>query len=127
VLQKVGPEPHRHNLHINPLYLGAIRQGLREAASSSGGTSADVMGNFHQQVYGKTGTAQYIVNGAETDYAWYSCFVPSTATSKPIEVTVWVEKGGFGDQAAAPVARQILSQWFYGKPGPFVSGSSATL
>ena len=29
-----------------------------------------------------------------------------------------VEKGGFGDVGAAPVARQILSQWFYGKPGP---------
>jgi penicillin-binding protein 2 len=128
VLQKVGPAPIRRNLHINPLYLDTIRQGLREAASSPGGTSADVMGNFHQQVYGKTGTAQYQSPGqGEVDYAWYSCFVPSTATSKPIEVTVWVEKGGFGDTAAAPVARQILSKWFYGKPGPFVSGTSATL
>jgi penicillin-binding protein 2 len=127
VLQKVGPEPPKRNLHINPLYLDTIRQGLHEAAQSPGGTSDDVMGNFPEQVYGKTGTAQYIVDGAETDYAWYSCFVPATATSKPIEVTVWVEKGGFGDQAAAPVARQILSQWFFGKPGPFVSGSSSTL
>jgi penicillin-binding protein 2 len=127
VLQKVGPEPPRRNLHINPLYLDTIRQGLREAASAPGGTSVDVMGSFKEQVYGKTGTAQYISNGAETDYAWYSCFVPGTATSKPIEVTAWVEKGGFGDQAAAPVARQILSQWFFGKPGPFLSGSSATL
>jgi hypothetical protein len=40
---------------------------------------------------------------------------------------VWVEKGGFGDAAAAPVARQILSQWFLAKPGPFQSGSSPTL
>jgi penicillin-binding protein 2 len=127
VLQKVGPEPPKRNLHINPLYLSTIRQGLHEAAQSSGGTSDDVMGSFNQTVYGKTGTAQYIVNGAETDYAWYSCFVPKTATTKPIEVTVWVEKGGFGDQAAAPVARQILSQWFNGKPGPFESGSSSTL
>jgi penicillin-binding protein 2 len=128
VLQKVGPEPPKRNLHINPLYLDTIRQGLREAASASGGTSADVMGSFKEPVYGKTGTAQYIgADGAETDYAWYSCFVPATATTKPIEVTAWVEKGGFGDQAAAPVARQILSQWFFGKPGPFLSGSSATL
>jgi penicillin-binding protein 2 len=127
VLQKVGPEPPKRNLHINPLYLDTIRQGLHEAAQSPGGTSDDVMGKFPEQVYGKTGTAQYIVDGAETDYAWYSCFVPASATSKPIEVTVWVEKGGFGDQAAAPVARQVLSQWFFGKPGPFLSGSSSTL
>jgi penicillin-binding protein 2 len=128
VLQKVGPSRRERNLHINPLYLGAIDQGLHEAAQTSGGTSDDVMGNFPRQVYGKTGTAQYFnAENVETDYAWYSCFVPATATSKPIEVTVWVEKGGFGDQAAAPVARQILSQWFLSKPGPFLSGSSTTL
>jgi penicillin-binding protein 2 len=128
VLQKVGPEPPKRNLHINPLYLDTIRQGLHEAAQSPGGTSDDVMGNFKETVYGKTGTAQYFpIGGGEEDYAWYSCFVPATATSKPIEITVWVEKGGFGDQAAAPVARQILSQWFFGKPGPFLSGSSSTL
>ena len=102
-----------------------MRQQLHEAAPTSGGTSDDVMGNIPEQVYGKTGTAQYQPPGqAEVDYAWYSCFVPATATSKPIEVTVWVEKGGFGDIAAAPVARQILSQWFLGKPGPYTSGSS---
>jgi penicillin-binding protein 2 len=128
VLQQVGPSSSARNMHINPLYLGAIDQGLHEAAQTSGGTSDDVMGNFPRQVYGKTGTAQYFDSqNVETDYAWYSCFVPATATSKPIEVTVWVEKGGFGDQAAAPVARQILSQWFLGKPGPFLSGSSTTL
>ena len=126
VLQKL-PTPAAHNIHINPAYLATIQQGLRAAASQPGGTSDDVMGNFPEQVYGKTGTAQYIKNGVEQDYSWYACFVPSSFTSKPIVVVVWVEQGGFGDVAAAPVARQILSQWFLGKPGPFVSGSSQTL
>jgi hypothetical protein len=40
---------------------------------------------------------------------------------------VWVEQGGFGDIGAAPVARQILSQWFFGKKGSFVTGNSHTL
>ena len=71
-------------------------------------------GNFPEQVYGKTGTAQY--NGQQ-DYAWYACFVPPSATTKPIVVVVTVEQGGFGDVGAAPVARQILSQWFFGNPG----------
>jgi penicillin-binding protein 2 len=123
VLQKIDPAPARH-LTVNPFYLDTIKQGLRAAASQSGGTSADVMGSFPQQVYGKTGTAQY--NG-QPDYSWYACFVPPSATSKPIVVVVHVERGGFGDVAAAPVARQILSQWFYGKPGPYKSGNSATL
>ena len=38
-----------------------------------------------------------------------------------------VEQGGFGDVAAAPVAREILSQWFLGKPGPFKSRNLETL
>jgi cell division protein FtsI/penicillin-binding protein 2 len=82
------------------------------------------MGTFPEAVYGKTGTAQY--NG-QADYSWYSCFVPSSATNKPIEVVVWVEQGGFGAVAAAPVAREILSQWFFGNPGKYVAGSSRTL
>ena len=126
LMRKIDPAPRRH-LNINPVYLDEIRTGLRDAASQPGGTSDDVMGKFPQQVYGKTGTAQYIANGVENDYAWYACFVPPTATSKPITIVVTVEKGGFGDVAAAPVARQMLSQWFYGKPGQFVKGQSTTL
>ncbi len=128
VLQKIDPPIKRH-LNINPTDLGAILEGLHEAAQG-GGTSSDVMGNFNQTVYGKTGTAQYIPTsgpnaGQETDYAWYACFVPATATSKPIAVVVWVQQGGFGDVSAAPVARQILSQWFDGRPGPYVAGTSS--
>jgi len=96
----------------------------RAAASQPGGTSADVFSNFPEQVYGKTGTAQY--NGQQ-DYSWYACFVPRWATRIPIVVVVTVAQGGFGAVAAAPVARQILSQWFFGNRGQFVAGSSKTL
>jgi penicillin-binding protein 2 len=123
VQRSFNPAPKRH-IPINPLYLETIRAGLRAAASQPGGTSADVFQNFPQQVYGKTGTAQY--NGQQ-DYAWYACFVPSSATTKPIVVVVTVEQGGFGAVGAAPVARQILSQWFYGNKGTYVAGSSKTL
>jgi penicillin-binding protein 2 len=123
VLQNINPPASRH-ININPLYLETIRAGLRAAASQPGGTSADVFSKFPEPVYGKTGTAQY--NGQQ-DYSWYACFVPASATTKPIVVVVHVEQGGFGAVAAAPVARQILSQWFFGKPGPYVVGSSRTL
>ncbi len=125
VVQRIDPGPRR-KLPLNPIYRDAILTGLREAASEPGGTSADVMGSFPSEypVYGKTGTAQYFEDGVEHDYAWYACFVPASATSKPIVVVVWVENGGFGDVASAPVARQILSQWFFGKPGVFKAGSS---
>ena len=80
------------------------------------------MGNFPEPVYGKTGTAQH---DGQQDYAWYACYVPDP--KKPILVVVTVEQGGFGDVAAAPVAREMLSQWFLGKPGPYVAGTSSTL
>ncbi|MEA2196950.1 MAG: penicillin-binding protein 2 [Solirubrobacteraceae bacterium] len=122
VLQNIDPPPARH-INISSTYLDAIRQGLREAASAPGGTSTAVMGNFPLPVYGKTGTAQHT---NQNDQAWYACYVPATATTKPIAVVVTVEKGGFGAVAAAPVARQILSQWFTGKMGPYQAGTSLT-
>ncbi len=90
------------------------------------------MGNFPMTVYGKTGTAQIgnaeqIATNTEKDDAWYACFVPQSATvHRPIVVVVSVEDGGFGDVAAAPVAREILSQWFLGKPGKYFVGSSTS-
>jgi penicillin-binding protein 2 len=122
VLQTINPPPSGH-FTINPFYRSTILQGLNDAAQTAGGTSDDVMGNFPMKVYGKTGTAQYT---NQPDYAWYSCFVIDN-TNKPIEVVVHVEKGGFGDVAAAPVARQILSQWFFNTPGKYQAGTNSSL
>jgi len=125
IIENVSPGIRRH-LDIQPAYLQAIQTGLRDAVTS--GTSADTLGSFPQQVYGKTGTAQYFnAQNQESDWAWYACYVPKTATSKPIVVVVWVQKGGFGDVAAAPVAKMILGQWFFGKPGKFQVGANTTL
>ncbi|MBV9607311.1 MAG: hypothetical protein JO027_19510 [Solirubrobacterales bacterium] len=123
VLQPIDATPSRH-LNISPQYLDTIRQGLRDATSQPGGTAADVFGGFPEQVYGEAGSAQY---AGRQDYAWYAGFVPASATTKPIVVVVTVQQGGFGAAAAAPVARQILSQWFLGRPGPWIVGRSRTL
>jgi penicillin-binding protein 2 len=124
LLQKIDPPAARH-VHIDPVNLDAIRTGLHEAASSPGGTSADVFAGWPQgqyPVYGKTGTAQHL---GQADQSWYVCFVPDP--TRPILVVVTVEQGGFGAQAAAPAARQILSQWFMGKRGRYIAGASRTL
>jgi len=129
ILSKFDPAPKRY-VHIQPAYRDDILAGLHAAAQTPGGTSDDVMGDFPLPVYGKTGTAQegtaeQIATNTESDYAWYACFVPASATVKrPIVIVVSVEKGGFGDVAAAPVAREMLSEWFSGKPGPYKLGSS---
>ena len=124
LVQKIDPPAARH-VQIASQNLDAIRLGLHEAASEAGGTSADVFSNWPQDrypVYGKTGTAQHL---NQPDQAWYVCYVPDPV--KPILVVVTVEQGGFGAIGAAPVARQILSQWFFGKRGQYVPGQSRTL
>jgi penicillin-binding protein 2 len=110
-------------LAIDGRYLAAIRAGLRAATSQPGGNAADVFSGFPVPVYGETGSAQ---NPGQQDDAWFAGFVPVTATSRPIVVVVTVGQGGFGARAAAPVARQILSQWFLGRPGPWVPGAAHT-
>jgi penicillin-binding protein 2 len=130
IVQTIDPKPER-KLDINPTYLDTIRQGLEAAANGASGTSTDVMGNFPKTVYGKTGTADYKPTtgpeaGVDTAYAWYDCYVPASETSKPLEVTVWVEDGGYGDQTAAPVARELLSQWYLGHPGAYATGSTTS-
>jgi len=121
IIQKINPAP-KGSLHINSTYLDAIRNGLNLAAQGPSGTSTSVMGNFGKPVYGKTGTAELGSNVSSPEHAWYVAYVPDS--KRPIVVVVNVEKGGFGAVAAAPVAREILSQWFYGKPGPYVAGAS---
>ncbi|MGC9221341.1 MAG: peptidoglycan D,D-transpeptidase FtsI family protein [Solirubrobacteraceae bacterium] len=124
VLASIHPAPKRQ-LRIKSVYLKAIQQGLYLAANAPMGTSAGVMANFPKTVYGKTGTAELGNSSSSPEDAWYACYVPASVTSKPIVVVVNVQKGGFGAVGAAPVARQILSEWFLGRPGPYIAGTSS--
>ncbi len=123
LLQSLSFPPKRH-VHLNATDLGLVMQGIHEAASEPGGTSADVWAGWNQSahpVYGKTGTAQH--EGLE-DQSWYMCYVGDP--QRPIVIAVTVEQGGFGAETAAPIARLMASQWF-GEPLKFVAGSSKTL
>jgi len=56
---------------------------------------------------GKTGTAQ---RPGYQDQSWYVCMAPYP--NPKIVVAATIEQGGFGVQAAAPVARQILTAYY---------------
>jgi len=73
---------------------------------------------------GKTGTSQvYSLKGAEykrqgtkeelRDHSLYIAYAP--ADKLAIAVAVLVENGGFGSQAAAPIARQVFDYYLLGK------------
>ncbi|QZA82618.1 penicillin-binding protein 2 [Deefgea piscis] len=88
------------------------------------GTGANVFRGAQYVSAGKTGTAQvYSLKGAKynahtvkerlRDHSWFIAFAPS---DKPtIALAVIVENGGFGAQAAAPIARKVLDYYITGK------------
>jgi penicillin-binding protein 2 len=122
LIQALSYRPVRH-VHLNYEDLSLVMEGIHEAASQPGGTSADVWSGWDQSahpVYGKTGTAEHV---GKEDQSWYMCYIADP--SRPIVIAVTVEQGGFGAETAAPIARLIASQWF-GKPKRFVSGTSKT-
>jgi penicillin-binding protein 2 len=123
LVQTLSSPPTGH-VHLNFSDLSLVMQGIHEAASTPGGTSADVWAGWNQAqhpVYGKTGTAQH--TGKE-DQSWYMCYIADP--THPIVIAVTVEQGGFGAETAAPIARLIASKWF-NQPEKFVAGSSKTL
>jgi cell division protein FtsI/penicillin-binding protein 2 len=84
------------------------------------GTKAAVAGF---DVAGKTGTAQVVAldkhaTGGDTeDNAWFVGFAP--ARSPEIVVGVFVEHGGHGGEASAPVAHAIFDTFYRKKTGQF--------
>ncbi|MGH3273839.1 MAG: peptidoglycan D,D-transpeptidase FtsI family protein [Streptosporangiaceae bacterium] len=58
------------------------------------------------QIAGKTGTAQNGINNSGLDDAVFTCFAP--AANPQIAVGVIVKGGGFGADAAAPIAVQVI-------------------
>jgi penicillin-binding protein 2 len=117
VVQEIAPPPRR-KVKIDPSYREAILSGLHAAAQSPGGTSYNVFGGFPVPVSGKTGTAE---RPGQADQSWYVVLAPYP---KPrVVVAVTIEQGGFGADAAAPAAAQILSQYFQAKAKPVVGGA----
>jgi penicillin-binding protein 2 len=108
----------RRKVKIQPAYRQAILDGLQAAAESPTGTSYPVFGedsNFRIKIAGKTGTAQ---RNGQNDQSWYVALAPYPHPKYVVAVTI--ERGGFGAEAAAPAAKQIIGKLFNvkAKAGP---------
>jgi penicillin-binding protein 2 len=117
-VRRIDPPPQRH-LHISQETHNVILGGMERAAMEPGGTSYSVMGGFPFPVAGKTGTAQ---RDGQQDQSWYGVIAPYR--NPQIVVTATVERGGFGVESAAPIARAILEQYFHLNAGG-ASGAAA--
>ena len=125
-VRQLEPEP-THTVPLRAEHLAVIKTALVGVARE--GTSAAAFRNSAYVSGGKTGTAQvFSLKGAEyrasqiderlRDHAWYIAYAP--ADKPTIALAVLVENGGFGAQAAAPIARQVFDYYLTGekKAGP---------
>ncbi|GIK86774.1 MAG: penicillin-binding protein [Betaproteobacteria bacterium] len=113
-----------HTLGVKKEHIAVIREAL--AGVPKEGTSARVFRGAGYVSAGKTGTAQvFSLKGATydaskiderlRDHAWYMAYAPADAPR--IALAVLVENGGFGAQAAAPIARQVFDFYLLGDQG----------
>ncbi|NLM36919.1 MAG: penicillin-binding protein 2, partial [Firmicutes bacterium] len=104
---KFAPKVVRQ-IAIDPENLAIVRKGLQQVVTE--GTARYVFQGFPLDripVAGKTGTAENI---GKNDYAFFASYAP--ADDPELVVVVVIEEGGFGSQAAAPVARKIYEAYF---------------
>ena len=90
-----------HKISFKKNTLEIIREGMREAVSSPGGT-AGTLSSLPVAVAGKTGTAQ-VTRGQP--HAWFAGFFPFD--NPKYVIVVFLEHGGSG-QAAVGIAKQII-------------------
>ncbi|HEY1328879.1 MAG TPA: penicillin-binding protein 2 [Casimicrobiaceae bacterium] len=125
-VREIASEPSSR-IDVKPEHLAFIKHALQGVNKE--GTSAAAFKDAKYPSAGKTGTAQVFSLKGEKysehklderlrDHAWFMAYAPA---DKPrIAVAVLVENGGFGAQAAAPIARKVLDYYLLGsnEPGP---------
>lgn len=99
----------RRRLGLRPENRKAIIRGM-ERALHSGGTAAGVRVPGIS-IAGKTGTAEAFFHGHKKSHSVFVCFAP--VEQPKIAIAVMIEHGGFGAEAAAPVARRMLAGFFH--------------
>jgi penicillin-binding protein 2 len=112
--------PPAPQVGIEPEVLARIRQGLTAVVNRPQGTAYWFARMRGVTVAGKTGTAQ-VVRGTARDpseevpyeerpHAWFASFAPADAPE--LVVVVFVEHGGAGSAAAAPIAKALYEIYF---------------
>jgi penicillin-binding protein 2 len=129
---QVEPNPLK-TIPLKPNHIDVIKNAM--VGVNVEGTGARAFAGAEYVSGGKTGTAQvYSLKGQEyvhgevkehlRDHALFIAFAP--ADKPTIALAVLVENGGFGAQAAAPIARQVFDYYLLGKMPPPPVAQAAT-
>ncbi|MDX1382144.1 MAG: penicillin-binding protein 2 [Thermoanaerobaculia bacterium] len=118
LVKDLAPPAEARHLHLGEATLTEVRRALQAVVDGGGtGKAARVEG---LTVAGKTGTAQVIhqethIDSADLpyrfrDHAWFASFAP--VEEAELVVVVFVEHGGHGSSAAAPLAKLLYERHF---------------
>ncbi|HEV7381685.1 MAG TPA: penicillin-binding transpeptidase domain-containing protein, partial [Dyadobacter sp.] len=97
----------RHETNVDARHFAPVIEGMIGAIEAGTAKSARIQGIT---VAGKTGTSQ---NKKGDDHSIFIGFAP--VENPKIAIAVFVENGGFGGQAAAPIAGLIMEKYLTGK------------
>ncbi len=119
VIQSAKPAP-MPGTGITSLVAGDVQQMMYQVTHNPAGTAyatagPQVTGGI--TIDGKTGTAQNGINDTGLNDAVFTCFVPGTnGGASPIAVGVMVKGGGYGADAAAPIAVAVIKAYLAAHP-----------
>jgi len=102
-IKEIKSEIYR-KLNFSPDTFKIVKEGLRQTILKGTGWRANIK---ELAVAGKTGTAQ---NPQGETHAWFIGFAPYD--NPEVCITVFLENGGEGGEAAAPIARAMLEKYF---------------
>jgi penicillin-binding protein A len=123
VQQVVGPglsviqraNPRLLSQAVSPTVAGDVQSMMYQVTHNPNGTAyftAGPQATGGITIDGKTGTAQNGIDNGNLNDAVFTCFVPgSNGQPSPIAVGVIVQGGGFGADAAAPIAVQVIKAY----------------
>src|SRR2546430_2833835 len=129
-VRDIAPELS-HTIAVKPEHLAVVKNALIGVAKE--GTSARAFTGAQYVSAGKTGTSQLFSLQGEKDsaghiderlrdHAWYLAYAP--AAQPRIALAVLVENGGFGAQAAAPIARAVFDYYLLRRAPPAAAGGA---
>jgi penicillin-binding protein 2 len=117
----IEPEPIK-TIPLRQEHIDVIKRAM--VGVNKEGTGARAFAGAEYESAGKTGTAQvyslkgekYVEGRVKKELRDHALFIAFAPADKPtIALAVLVENGGFGAQAAAPIARQVLDYYLLGK------------
>ena len=96
---------------VTPAVASDVKRMMISVVQSPVGTAHATAFLPNIEIAGKTGTAQNGISNSNLDDAVFTCFAPANSPNPSIAVGVVVKGGGFGADAAAPIAVKVIKAY----------------